>query len=385
VREAVRGTVEGRLLTLVEFDGHNFAPLDVADETVALYEDEEDMMDHFRRVHDYVDLDFTELELFTTQLLPTEDRDRYIATRLDNLELVRFYRGEDGLFLASTTSRGRSPAPRAVPGGTPCSGPTGSRSTARPASRRCTTPRVWTWQPGDSTGSDLTEGGHVPSMSDPDAPDDDPSPGDGVGDPDPDATTDADTDAATDGTAPHADSTGGADGDATDRGGDGGDDAPVKPPTGIERRLDPRVQKLWLVRAVVPALFVGVLATIAGFVLRGWLWPGPAVFALSFALGGLHAFASYRRWRYEVREDALYLDRGVVTEVRTVVPYVRVQHVDVSRGPFERAFGLSSVVVYTAGSRGADVSVPGLGPDDADDLQAWLKRLAIEAEGDDAV
>lgn len=153
---------------------------------------------------------------------------------------------------------------------------------------------------------------------------------------------------------------------------------------GPERTLDPRVQVLWLARAAVAALVAGALAGAAGFFLDR-LWIGPVVFVAAFALAGGLAIARYRSWCYEVREDALFLDRGVVTRTRTVVPYVRVQHVDVSRGPLERALGLSSVVVYTAGSRGADVTVPGLRPDDADDLQDRLKRLAIAAGGEDAV
>ena len=68
------------------------------------------------------------------------------------------------------------------------------------------------------------------------------------------------------------------------------------------------------------------------------------------------------------------------TEVRTIVPFVRVQHVDTQRGPIERAAGLSSVVVYTAGSRGADVTIPGLTPERAEALQEQLRRLAIESE-----
>lgn len=164
------------------------------------------------------------------------------------------------------------------------------------------------------------------------------------------------------------------------------DETAVEPtPTGVERRLDPRVRVLWLGRALVPALVLGVVAGVVGVVLRSWLWPGPVAFAVAFGLGAGHALARYRRWCYEVRDDALYLERGVLTEVRTVVPYVRLQHVDVSRGPLERGLGLASVVVYTAGSRGADVTVPGLAPEDAKALQARLKRLAIAAEGDDAV
>jgi membrane protein YdbS with pleckstrin-like domain len=74
-----------------------------------------------------------------------------------------------------------------------------------------------------------------------------------------------------------------------------------------------------------------------------------------------------------------------VTEVVTSVPFVRVQHVDTQRGPVERLAGLASVVVYTAGSRGADVTIPGLRPERAEQLREQLRELAIESEHDDAV
>jgi membrane protein YdbS with pleckstrin-like domain len=117
----------------------------------------------------------------------------------------------------------------------------------------------------------------------------------------------------------------------------------------------------------------------------GGPWVGAAVALVAFVLSAVLSVLRYRSWAYEVREDSLYLERGVITHVQTVAPYVRIQHVDASRGPIERAFGLASTVVYTAGSRGADVSIPGLSPADAEDLQARLKRLAIAAEGEDAV
>ena len=93
----------------------------------------------------------------------------------------------------------------------------------------------------------------------------------------------------------------------------------------------------------------------------------------------------YRIWSFRVREDALYLERGVITNVKTVAPHVRIQHVDTSRGPLERALGLSTLVVYTAGSRGADVSIPGLTTAEAADLQQRVKELAIAADGGDAL
>ena len=163
-------------------------------------------------------------------------------------------------------------------------------------------------------------------------------------------------------------------------------DEPSPALTGPERQIDGRVRVIWALRALVSAFTLGVGGAVVGFfVADDPIVPGTVLFAVIFALGLAFAVLRYQSWRYEVRDDSLFLDRGVLTRVRTVVPYVRVQHVDVSRGPLERTLGLASVVVYTAGSRGADVTIPGLEPERAEDLQARLKRLAIAAEGEDAV
>jgi membrane protein YdbS with pleckstrin-like domain len=143
-----------------------------------------------------------------------------------------------------------------------------------------------------------------------------------------------------------------------------------------------------MARAVLTAtILAGASFGILRFVEPPWLpeWTPAAVFAGFATLGVTIAVLRYRVWRFEVRGDSLYLERGVLTRVRTVVPFVRIQHVDTSRSPIERVVGLASTVVYTAGSRGADVSVPGLGPGDADDLRERLKRLAIRSESEDAV
>ncbi|WP_254833093.1 PH domain-containing protein [Haloglomus salinum] len=155
--------------------------------------------------------------------------------------------------------------------------------------------------------------------------------------------------------------------------------------TGPERSLESAVRLVWILRAALAAVVLGAVTGALSVVLDAPAWIGPVVFTVLFLFGATRAHLRYESWSYRVRTDSLFLDRGVLTRVRTVVPYVRIQHVDASRGPVERAFGLATVVVYTAGSRGADVSIPGLTPDRADDLQDRLKRLAIAAEGEDAV
>lgn len=166
---------------------------------------------------------------------------------------------------------------------------------------------------------------------------------------------------------------------------------------GVSRELDGRVRVRWLVgptigSVVVATLLAGVLPPVArrvgvdfGFVPGGRAGVFASVVVVCLGLAFLWVLCYYRTWRYEVRDDSLYLTRGVVTRVQTIVPYVRVQHVDTRRSPVERLLGLSSLVVYTAGSRGADVTIPGLTDDRAADLQRRLKALAIASEEEDAV
>ncbi|QLG47701.1 PH domain-containing protein [Natrinema halophilum] len=160
-------------------------------------------------------------------------------------------------------------------------------------------------------------------------------------------------------------------------------------------RLTPRVRVVWLVLAIARAALVGGLIVGAAVALsRTELWnPAPkalvpAAFAIALTLAALRIFVAWRRygvWRFDLRNDDLYIERGVFTRIRTIVPYVRVQHVDSRRSPLERTVGLATVVIYTAGSRSSDVAIPGLTPARAEDLQESLRRLAIESAGEDAV
>ncbi len=160
-------------------------------------------------------------------------------------------------------------------------------------------------------------------------------------------------------------------------------------------RLDPRIRLLWVVAALVRTAVFGGVVVGAAFYLQTTtlladfhsllLW-GAVALAIVLVVGRtVVAWLRYRVWRFEVQDDTLYIERGVFTRIKTVVPFVRVQHVDSRRSPLERAVGLATVVVYTAGSRSADVAIPGLTPTRAEDLREQLRRLAIESGGEDAV
>jgi membrane protein YdbS with pleckstrin-like domain len=67
--------------------------------------------------------------------------------------------------------------------------------------------------------------------------------------------------------------------------------------------------------------------------------------------------------------------------VAHLLPLSRLQHVDLHRGPLERAFGLASLILHTAGTHEARITIPGL---DADEAVRLRDRL-VEVGGDDAV
>lgn len=156
-------------------------------------------------------------------------------------------------------------------------------------------------------------------------------------------------------------------------------------PSDLER-LNPRVQLVWLLGVVITAAILAIAATaIAWYLEYPFVETGLGVALIVVLIGVPYTIIKYRIWGFIVREDSLYLQRGVLVRVQTVVPYVRIQHVDTSRSPLERLTSLASSVIYTAGSRGADVSIPGLEPERARALQERLKDLANVAGQDDAV
>ena len=89
----------------------------------------------------------------------------------------------------------------------------------------------------------------------------------------------------------------------------------------------------------------------------------------------------YQARGYQMGADRLRVVRGLIFRSDTVVPFGRVQHIDVHQGPLERGYGLATLVLHTAGNHNASVSLPGLGHDDAmamrEDIRAHVKRETL--------
>lgn len=83
----------------VEYDVEGFNALYIDDRTLGLYGGEEPALDHFEEVHSYVNVDFTERDLFEDVLFAAGEV-RAFVTYMEYTIAVRFLRENDGIFFA---------------------------------------------------------------------------------------------------------------------------------------------------------------------------------------------------------------------------------------------------------------------------------------------
>ena len=116
------------------------------------------------------------------------------------------------------------------------------------------------------------------------------------------------------------------------------------------------------VLAAMASTWAAVIVAVLGVAALGWGW---------VVVG-----RSVRSWGYAERAEDLLVTRGVLNRQLVVVPYGRMQFVDVTAGPLDRRFGLATVQLHTAAAA-SDAQIPGLVPAEAARLR---DRLAARGE-----
>lgn len=101
---------------------------------------------------------------------------------------------------------------------------------------------------------------------------------------------------------------------------------------------------------------------------------GAAAAVLAGAIADFVAGRRVRAWGYAERAEDLLVKRGVMFRRTSVIPYGRMQYVEVTAGPLERAFGLATVQMHTAAAA-SDARIPGLIAEEAARLRDQLTTL----------
>jgi membrane protein YdbS with pleckstrin-like domain len=147
-------------------------------------------------------------------------------------------------------------------------------------------------------------------------------------------------------------------------------DGVFAPPSEAWVRVSPRlitarrlVLALTLGPVVIAAVVLAVLLSApAGLAVAGWAW---------WLIG-----RRVRSYGYCERADDLLVTSGILFRRLVIVPYGRMQLVDVTAGPIDRSLGITTVQLHTAAAT-SDAAIPGLPPDEA---AALRDRLAAVGE-----
>jgi uncharacterized protein len=154
------------------------------------------------------------------------------------------------------------------------------------------------------------------------------------------------------------------------------DDTPPTP-------LDPGLLRLMRIRGTFAGVMLIAAAAVAEIALREELpLPWGVFLAPALLIFVYLALWSpprrYRAWGYWMDGEELRLRRGVWIRVHTLVPLDHVQHIDVSQGPVERALGICSLVLHTAGTLHSQIVVPGLTRDRAERMRDEIRARIRE-------
>lgn len=166
-------------------------------------------------------------------------------------------------------------------------------------------------------------------------------------------------------------------------------DAPGNPtPTGLREpahQVSPRALKYWVVKGLIGGIITwAILFTVHLQIPDSWTWAGPIIILI---LAGnlidvtLEPIIRYRRTRWEVTDERVFVQTGWLSRDQRIAPLSRVQTVDTHRGAIMRMFRLANVTVTTASAAGP-ITLPCLDSDVADRVTAELARITGQTEGD---
>jgi membrane protein YdbS with pleckstrin-like domain len=152
------------------------------------------------------------------------------------------------------------------------------------------------------------------------------------------------------------------------------------------RRIDPKAVKVWQLGGWINALFSTLIfaAVLWAAIYFKWPWFIPSITGMLVVLQFVIEVTMlpkirWKRWKYEVSELDIELHHGIIIRRRTVIPMVRIQHVDTKQGPLLRKYNLASVTFSTAAGIH---EIPAVSTENAEELRDRIGELARVSDED---
>lgn len=140
-------------------------------------------------------------------------------------------------------------------------------------------------------------------------------------------------------------------------------------------RLEPSYKMVRYISSSLVAMvliFIAFLFVIFELQLRYITLPAFLLIILLSVWNIIYHGISFPYMGYAIRERDITYQSGWLWKSMTTVPFNRVQHCDIRQGILDRQFGLARLTIYTAGGQHTEVLIPGLSPDTAEKLKAFI-------------
>lgn len=129
-------------------------------------------------------------------------------------------------------------------------------------------------------------------------------------------------------------------------------------------------------------LLIGILVLLMNTPLSEFIWAVAAMiggWVLLLSLSLVAIVKGFRYKSYALREQDILYRSGWLWRSEIIIPFNRVQHCEVSQGPIEKWLTLAQLKVFTAGGQSADLSIPGISPEEAQQLKEYIiKRTGTD-------
>ena len=149
------------------------------------------------------------------------------------------------------------------------------------------------------------------------------------------------------------------------------------------KKLDIRAKESWFMARIITFIIFAVIMVIGWVFLKDLV--GTEIIIVYFSIDALilifllinalvYPAIEYKQWTYSIDENKVQIVHGIFFITSSIVPIVRIQHVEMQQGPINRIFNLANIEIKTAGG---SISIPGIHKDEAASLAEYINVKTI--------